>query len=137
VVRRQHHPSLLDNGNLLVFDNLGGRDGASRVLEVDPVSRQVVWEYNGDPPASFFSAVRGGCQRLPNGNTLITESDRGRVFEIDPGGRVVWEYYNPFTRDGGKERSAIYRMTRLAPDGAPWLADPAPRGPDPQTRVTR
>ena len=122
IIRRQHHPSLLDNGNILIYDNLGGRAGRTRVLEVDPVTDEIRWEFNGEPPETFFSALRGGCQRLPNGNTLITESDRGRVFEISPDGDVVWEFYNPVMRDGGKERSAIYRLRRLAPD-APWVAD--------------
>ncbi len=90
------------------------------MLEVDPVTDEIRWEYNGDPPEAFFSALRGGCQRLPNGNTLITESDRGRVFEITPEGEVVWEFYNPVTRSGGSERSAIYRLTRLEADD-PWV----------------
>ena len=120
VIRRQHHPSLLDDGRILVYDNLGGRGGRTRVLEVDPTTNEIVWEYNGEPPEAFFSALRGGCQRLPNGNTLITESDRGRVFEITRAGEIVWEFYNPVTRAGGSERSAIYRMSRLAPDDS-WV----------------
>ncbi len=121
VVRRQHHPSQLANGNILIYDNLGGDEGLSRIVELDPQTREVVWQYNGDPPDAFFSALRGGCQRLSNGNTLITESDRGRVFEIRPDGEVVWEFYNPVTRDGGSERSSIYRMMRLEPEAAAWL----------------
>ena len=120
-VRRQHHASRLDNGNILVYDNLGGNGGLTRVVEVDPASREIVWQYNGDPPDSFFSALRGGCQRLPNGNTLITESDRGRVFEITHDGDIVWEFYNPVMRSGGKERSSIYRLMRLESLAAPWL----------------
>lgn len=121
IVRRQHHPSLLDNGNILIYDNLGGEASLSRVVEVDPTTREIVWQFNGDPPDSFFSALRGGCERLPNGNTLITESDRGRVFEITPDGDVVWEFYNPVMRSGGKERSSIYRLTRLEPRAVTWL----------------
>ncbi len=121
LIRRQHHPSLLDNGNILIYDNLGGDAGLSRIVEVDPATQEIVWQYNGDPPESFFSALRGGSERLANGNTLITESDRGRVFEITPEGEVVWEFYNPVMRSGGKERSSIYRMTRLEPSAAAWL----------------
>jgi hypothetical protein len=36
----------------------------------------------------------GKHQWLPNGNLLISESMRGRAFEIDRDGRVVWEYLN-------------------------------------------
>lgn len=53
--------------------------GRSRLVEVDPLRRAVVWEYVADPPESFFSTVAGGCERLPNGNVLVTEAQRGRV----------------------------------------------------------
>ena len=33
-------------------------------------------------------------QWLPNGNLLITESMRGRAFEIDQHGEIVWDYFN-------------------------------------------
>ncbi|PCH81632.1 MAG: arylsulfotransferase [Planctomycetota bacterium] len=45
---------------------------------------------------SFFSALAGGCQRLANGNTFITDSGHGRVFEVDHAGSVVWFWDNPF-----------------------------------------
>jgi len=38
----------------------------------------------------------GYAQRLPNGNTLITESSFGRFFEVTKQGEIVWEYVNPF-----------------------------------------
>jgi hypothetical protein len=41
--------------------------------------------------------VRGAQQRLPNGNTLITESEAGRLLEVTADGEVVWEYINPVT----------------------------------------
>ena len=66
----QHHPSLLANDNLLIFDNGIER---SRVVELDPVSFQIVWSYTAD---DFFSATRGSVQRLPNGNSLITSPMR-------------------------------------------------------------
>lgn len=110
----QHHPTLLKTGNILVFDN-GVRRKFTRVLEVEPCQKTIVWEYRGDPPEAFFSLSRGASQRLPNGNTLITESDNGRVFEIDADGQIVWDYYLPLTRQTkqGKQRSALYRMERI------------------------
>ncbi|MFB6166248.1 MAG: aryl-sulfate sulfotransferase [Haloarculaceae archaeon] len=33
------------------------------------------------------------ADRLPNGNTLITDTLNQRVIEVTPRGRVVWEYY--------------------------------------------
>ena len=109
-VQAQHQPTLLENGHLLIFDN-GTRRRWSRVLELDPVTRTIEWEYTADPKDTFFSAIRGGSERLPNGNTLITESDRGRVFEVSPSGDILWEFWNPEMR--GTKRAAIYRMDRL------------------------
>ena len=70
------------------------------------------------PDKVFFSNERGSNQRLANGNTMITESDRGRVFEVTPGGDVVWQFLNPHVRRKTKTRMAIWRMTRHPAD---WL----------------
>jgi hypothetical protein len=93
----QHDPSILDNGDILLFDNLGGfrRDNAARVIQFDPVSMRVNWLYRGSEAAPFHSTIRSSAERLANGDTLITESDGGRLFEIDPGGAIVWEFLNP------------------------------------------
>lgn len=109
-----HNPTLTEDGNLLIFDN-GKFRGWSRVIELDPVSLDIVWEYRGDPVESFFSSSRGSAQRLPNGNTLITDSMEGRVFEVTPAGKIVWEFFEPRTRRRWfrTERATIYRMTRL------------------------
>jgi len=109
---KQHHPTQLDNGNILIFDNGVDRE-RSRVIEVDPRTNRIIWEYQGYPPGSFFSISRGAAERLRNGNTLITESDRGRVFEVDREGEIVWEFYNPRLSSDGKKRAAIYRMSRI------------------------
>ena len=114
-----HMPTMLDNGHILVYDN-GAHRTYSRILEIDPVENQIVWEYQADPPEKSYSRTRGSNQRLPNGNTLICESERGRVFEITPSGEVVWEFYNPDIRDGS--RRMIYRMTRISKEATDrWL----------------
>ena len=94
-----HGPTLLDNGHILVFDN-GTRRGRSRIVEMDPGSGQIVATIGDDKRTAFFTAANGGAQRLPNGNTLIVESQRGRVFEVAPGGAVVWEFYSFPFEDG-------------------------------------
>lgn len=99
-VYHPHDPSLLDNGNILLLDNGAHRctDGPSysRVIEINPTSGRIEWEYKAKPAHRFYTGVAGGCQRLPNGNTFITESCHGRMFEITAGGDLVWEYVNPF-----------------------------------------
>lgn len=116
-----HMPTMLDDGSILVYDN-GAHRTYSRVLELDPVSREIVWQYQADPPEAFYSKTRGSNQRLANGNTLICESERGRVFEVTPEGEVVWEFYNPDIRDG--KRRLIYRMERIPPEEVEtWLGE--------------
>ena len=90
----QHQPTVVGDGNLLVFDNLG-REGRSKVVEIDPLTQEVVWAYRGSPGRNFSSHFLGSCQRLPNGNTLITESTAGRAFEVTEEGDIVWEFVNP------------------------------------------
>jgi hypothetical protein len=120
ILSKQHNPTVLDNGNFLIFDN-GVSGERSRVVELNPAKQQIVWEYVGTPPESFFSLSRGSCQRLANGNTLITESDKGRAFEVTPGGEIVWDFYNPDVRIETGERAPIYRMARLDRNDVRWL----------------
>jgi len=109
---KQHNPTLLDNGNVLVFNNAPYR-GFSSVIELNPLTKEIAWEYRSEPPEAFFTDTRGGNQELPNGNILVTESKKGRVFEITRQGQVVWEFYNPHIKKEEKQRETIYRMTRL------------------------
>ena len=90
----QHQPTVLTDGSMLVFDNLG-EYGDSRVLQIDPLTQDVLWSYRGSEDRRFSSYFLGSSERLPGGNTLITESAAGRAFEVDPDGRRVWEYVNP------------------------------------------
>jgi len=90
----QHQPTLLDNGRILLFDNCG-HQGGSRVIEIDPLTGETHWSYEGNGENGFDSPVLGSCSRLANGNTLITDSVNGRAFEVTPEGEMVWEFYNP------------------------------------------
>ena len=53
------------------------------------------WRYVATPRQSFYARIISGMQRLPNGNTLINEGTEGRFFEVNPAGKIVWEYINP------------------------------------------
>jgi hypothetical protein len=88
-----HHPAMLDNGHILIFDN-GVRRESSQVLELDPITETIVWKYTAQSPTDFYSQARGSVQRLANGNTLICESDKGRVFEVTEDSEVVWTWLN-------------------------------------------
>jgi hypothetical protein len=98
--RHQHDPDFLDNGNIMLFDNkvmradANGRK-ASRVVEFDPKTMEIQWEYPGMTNEYLNSGVRAAQERLSNGNTLITESAGGRILEVTSDGRVAWEFYHP------------------------------------------
>lgn len=124
-----HDAVVLPSGNFLVFDNGLGR-GWSRVVELEPRSRRIVWEYRASEPATFYTPTRGANQRLPNGNTLIAESDSGRAFEVTRDGEIVWEFLNPNLSDG--KRGGLVRMRRIAPGVVDaWLAAAAPPAASP------
>jgi outer membrane protein assembly factor BamB len=99
-VAGQHAPTMLGNGNILIFDNgvhrLDDSMPFSRVIEINPATNEIVWKYQESPVWNFFSPRMGNAQRLANGNTLVCESSFGRFFEITKDGTIVWEYVNPF-----------------------------------------
>jgi hypothetical protein len=114
--KAQHDPKILPNGNLMLFDNQG-TSGESSVREFDPLSEETRWEYRGSDDHPFYSATCGGAQRLPNGNTLITESDRGRAFEVTQEKEIVWEFHNPHRAgDNDQYIAALFEVVRLPPD---------------------
>jgi hypothetical protein len=141
----QHHAHLIPKGlpgagNLMVFDN-GGASGygfanpiapdgrgafvrpTSRVLEINPVTLELVWSYTNP---RFFSTNISGAQRLPNGNTLITAGAGGRMFEVTKEGAIVWEYMYP-TFSGANASNAVYRAYRIPYGWIPQLTPPAER----------
>jgi len=149
----QHHAHMIPRGlpgegNILVFDNGGfagygisnpgaptGHNNAlrdySRVIEFDPVTLDVVWQYSyveaGFLPkmnnAHFYSPLISAAQRLANGNTLITEGSSGRIFEVTPGHEIVWEFVSPYYgRDG--ICNYVYRAYRVPYDWVPQLEQP-------------
>ena len=111
VLDKQHMPTMLPNGHILVYDN-GLAAKRTRILEIDPITCDIVWQYEADPPSSFFSPSRGSNQRLPNGNTFVADSDSGRLFEVTPDGEMVWEFFTPDRMKDGTKRQPLYRSIR-------------------------
>ena len=61
---------------------------------------ELVWIYVAPVPTDLFAEAISGCQRLPNGNTLICDGTSGVLFEVTMEGNPVWEYVCPVTGDG-------------------------------------
>lgn len=117
----QHDAQVLESGRLMLFDNRGYRK-KSRVLEFDPVERAIPWQYAGSESDEFYSKTCGTNQRLPNGNTLITESDNGRAFEVTRDKEIVWEYYSPFRAGDDNEFIAtLFELRRVERESIGWL----------------
>jgi hypothetical protein len=97
-VVRQHDPDFLDGNRISIFDNNlvapESQGPQSRIVVMSATNDQVQVIYSGSRERPFFTDVMGKHQWLPNGNLLITESTKGRAFEIDPEGKLVWEYFN-------------------------------------------
>ena len=95
------------------------------MLEFDPNTLEIKWQYPpraGSGPAgssgSLYSSFVSSAQRLPNGNTLITEGQSGRLFEVTPKHEIVWEYLSPFTQKK-RPMNMVYRAYRAPYEWAP------------------
>lgn len=120
--RKQHDAKTLHNGNLFVFDNRGA-GSVSRVLELRLPSLEIAWQYSGTDESPFYTHALGAAHRLPNGNTLIIESDNGRAIEVTAEGEIVWEFRSPH-RAGPDQQfvASLADLVRLPPGfGSPWL----------------
>ena len=103
-------------GNLTAFNNnVPGRPDSlvySAVFELsvqaDPDGNYIIgndkpfgpekpsWVYIAADTISFHSSFISGAHRMNNGNMFINEGARGRLFEVTPEGKIVWEYLNPY-----------------------------------------
>jgi hypothetical protein len=148
-----HHVHMIPKGlpgegNILIFDNGGaGGYGArnprsrtglnnairdhSRILEFNPVTLEKTWEYSARTAGfrnsdnfKFYSGYISSAQRLPNGNTLITEGATGRIFEATPECTIVWEYVSPIFGVKDKNWNMVYRAYRIPYEWVPQLKKP-------------
>jgi hypothetical protein len=158
-----HHTHMIPKGlpgegNIMLFDN-GGQSGYgppndsapngigvmrraySRVLEFNPVTKDIIWEYapnnmstpNQKSGFDLYSPFISSAQRLPNENTLITEGSDGRVIEVTKDREVVWEYISPYLWDSSTPsiRNLVYRAYRIPYDWVPQLPKPRESAVDP------
>ena len=153
----QHHLHMIPKGlpgegDLLVFDN-GGEGGYgipnpassngvnnahrdySRVLQFNPITLEITWQYTPleagfflfSDASKFYSSYISSAQRLPNGNTLITEGSDGRLIEVTPDHEIVWEFINPYFKsvfDDKFSNNMVYRAYRVPYEWIPQLEKP-------------
>jgi len=121
--RYQHDAELLENGRILIYDNLGSFNG-TRIIEYDPVTQAVPWFYANEASDPFSAYCRGMKQRLSNGNTLIVNPDKHQVFEVTPEKDLVWNLEIPVSPANKRMESgppAITGAWRCSPDKLTFL----------------
>ncbi|QLG29481.1 aryl-sulfate sulfotransferase [Halorarum halophilum] len=118
VLNEQHNP-----------DYIEGENGTDTVLVADSMNDRVVEYAREDGEWTRTWTLRGGglseprdADRLPNGNTLVTDRRGHRVVEVTPRGEVVWEFYTPWQpydaeRVGTDRGSEGPTMRQLRADG--------------------
>lgn len=122
-----HNATPLGKNRFLLFDNGSERAEGNRsaVIEVNAQTGKIEWEYVAPVANSFYTARQGAAQRLPNGNTFITSSNHGHLFEVTQDKKVVWEYVSPvtgadqmqcFLGTGGQAFNMIHRAYRYGKD---------------------
>lgn len=136
-------PGLPGEGNILIFNNGIEFEGFERhYSSVDEIIHpafnngiyqqesggafgpaQPIWTYTAKNPTDFYSHVISGVQRLPNGNTLITDGIKGTLFQVTPDGKIVWKYISPILLDGTKIHQGDEVPIR------PWQTITTPYGP--------
>lgn len=149
ILYQQHHTHWIPDGlpgagNILIYNNGIGRNYSSIEEIVPPVDAAgaytiatgaafgptaAKWTYKATPTSAFYSSEISGCQRLPNGNTLICEGVKGNLFEVTSAGEMVWRYLCPVTStslaqgamiptDAARPdqfMNAVFRVYRYAP----------------------
>ena len=123
----QHDPHFVGDGWIGVFDNnqdptpRGTMLGGSRIVALRPATDSVAVWFPTPRSDPFYTATAGHWQPLDNGNYLLTESRAGRVVEVAPDGRTVWEWiHQPYdgTRAPFVTGGTRYALTRA--DVADW-----------------
>ena len=147
----QHHTHMIPAGlpgagNIMIYDNGGysgygprnpatetgwsnSRRDYSRVIEFNPVTLEKVWEHSAATMGlregyKFYSDYVSSAQRLPNGNTLITNGAVGQLQEVTPDHEIVWEYISPWYNPSGNF-NLVYRAYRVPYDYVPQIKKPA------------
>ncbi|WP_331452097.1 arylsulfotransferase family protein [Streptomyces sp. SS162] len=115
----QHQPSVLPGGSVLVFDN-GRAPRRSRILEIDPVTNQAVWEHG---PDGLFCEMAGGCEQLSDGTVLVSDAQAGRGMKVTRDGRIDWSLEVSTAATAQRSRAEFYRMAAVPTAAVPVLGN--------------
>ena len=130
----QHHIQLMDNGDLLFFDNgnlsdmlLGDSNPTSRIRRIKVIDDsycETVWQY--DLPQNLYGLGMGSVQELENGNYFIYTFGSGlndgecSILEISPNGEIMWK---ATSQNSNAAWYRSYKIPSLYPDAFSIIAD--------------
>ena len=77
-----HDIHWLPNGNILT------RQGSATVVEIDPETKQVVWQYDSQAAHEGRRVEVHAFQPLSNGSVMIAESGPAQIIEVDREGKI-------------------------------------------------
>jgi hypothetical protein len=124
---QQHDPDFISNGWIGVFDNnrdftaRGTMNGGSRIVAVQPHTDSVEVRFPTEHSAPFYTDTMGKWQQLESGNLLLTETKAGRVVEVAPDGRTMWEWVvQPYNESKVSRISQAVRHDLTPADVAAW-----------------
>ncbi|PSQ91209.1 MAG: hypothetical protein BRD30_03620, partial [Bacteroidetes bacterium QH_2_63_10] len=107
--------------NNMDFTKRGKMLGGSRIVAVQPRTDSVEVRFPTPRSDPFYTDATGKWQQLPNGNMLLTESKAGRVVEVAPSGRTVWEWViPPYSESKVSRISQAVRHDLTPADVADW-----------------
>jgi hypothetical protein len=115
----QHHARPTPEGRIVLFNNFVAPDRSSAQI-IDTRSGDVVWEYMGPDENPLFSTTSSSAEMLPNGNLLIVSTNQGRILEVTPDKKIVWEYRAP-EQTSSRLRANIFHAQRVPTRKLGWL----------------
>lgn len=130
----QHDPDFMGDGWIGVFDNRrDGTDqgtllGGSRILAFQPHTGSMKKLFPTPRSEPFHTDSQGKWQLLDNGNLLLTEAQAGRIVEVGPDGRTVWEWVSrPYSEAEVPEVNSGTRYDLTRENVASWPCSPGGR----------
>ena len=130
----QHHIQMLDDGDLLFFDNgnlsemlLGDPYPTTRIHRVRVIDDrycETIWQY--DLPQNLYGSLTGSVQLLENGNYFIYTPGNASIerecsiFEITPEKDIVWK---ATTEDENSNWYKAYKIASIHPTAISVIFD--------------
>jgi len=126
----QHNIQLVDDGDLLFFDNgnlsemlLGDSNPTTRIRRIRVIDNsycETIWEY--ELPPNLYGSAAGSVQLLDNGNYSIYTIASGSVIEVTPEQEIIWKHTGNINNTWGWYYRA-YKIPSIHPDAFSVIAD--------------